>query len=115
MIPIQWTRDSVVTAGRLVDQLRDAGREDLVASAVTVVSDKGQSLKASAEQIASWREWFTDTTGTIINVPFDEHIAEDGVLRWEALHDNTQRALVRVAAAISHAFSYRVSQTGAVQ
>ncbi|WP_147915194.1 MinD/ParA family ATP-binding protein [Ruania zhangjianzhongii] len=115
VIPIQWTRDSVVTAGRLVDQLREAGREDLVASAVTVVSDKGQSLKASPEQVASWREWFTDTTGSIINVPFDPHIAEDGVLRWDALQEGTQRALVRVAAAISHAFSHRVSQTGVRQ
>ena len=115
VIPIQWTRDSVVTAGRLVDQLREAGREDLVTSAVTVVSDKGQTLKASPEQVAAWREWFTDTTGTIINVPFDPHIAEDGVLRWDALQEGTQRAFVRVAAAISHAFSQRVSQTGVGQ
>lgn len=115
VIPIQWTRDSVVTAGRLVDQLREAGREDLVASAVTVVSDKGQSLKASPEQVAAWREWFSDTTGTLINVPFDAHIAEDGVLRWDALQEGTQRAFVRVAAAISNAFSQRVSTTGVGQ
>lgn len=47
--------------------------------------------------------------------PFDAHIAEDGVLRWDALQEDTQRAFVRVAAAISHAFSQRVSQTGVGQ
>ena len=104
VIPISWAEDVVRSAGRLIDQLRETGHEDLVARAVTVVTGR-TSTDATAPQIRQWRDWYTEQTAAVIEIPYDSHLAGGGAIVYNQLAPSTRRAYLRVAAAVARGFT----------
>jgi MinD-like ATPase involved in chromosome partitioning or flagellar assembly len=104
VIPISWAEDVVRSAGRLIDQLHETGHGDLVAGAVTVVTGR-RGADVTGPQIAAWREWYTAQTATVIEIPYDAHIAGGGAIVYSELAPATRRAYLRVAAAVATGFT----------
>lgn len=100
VIPLQWAQDSVESAGRLIDQLRAAGHEDLVRRAVVVATNDGRG-RAPAKEVAIWREWFKRTCGVVTEIPFDAHLAQRSVINYSSLSEPTRTAYTHVAGAIA--------------
>lgn len=104
VIPLSWAEDKVVTAGRLIDQLEQMRRGDLVRRAVTVVTGAPGS-SVTAEQIATWRAWFEERTAGVVEVPIDAHIAGGGPILFDQLAPATRRAYLAAAAAVGRVFT----------
>lgn len=104
VMPMRWSRDHVASAGVMIDRLHAIGRGDLIPRAVTVVSHAAGEYvdQASAPK---WREWFRDSTGALLEIPFDPHVAAGEALRYDRLAPLTQRALLALAAEVSRHLS----------
>jgi MinD-like ATPase involved in chromosome partitioning or flagellar assembly len=100
VIPVSFKPDSVVSAGRLIDQLRAYGRGDLVERAVTVISNGGDSNQQPAD-VARWSAFFERTTAAVVHVPFDPHLAVGGPISFDQLAGTTRRAYLRAAAEVA--------------
>ncbi|MCL3863025.1 ParA family protein [Actinotalea sp. K2] len=105
VIPVRWAADVVVSAGRLIDQLRANGHGDLVSRAVTVVTGASAPRADLAGQVAQWRDWFTAQTAAVLEVPYDRHLAVGESIVYGDLDPSTRRAYLRVAAAIARGFA----------
>lgn len=100
VVPVRWSADHVVPAGRMFDQLVASGREELVRSAITVISHTRDEY-VDRENAPRWRDWFDQATSGVLEVPYDPHIAAGSTLRMDQLAPATQRAYLRVAAEVS--------------
>lgn len=100
VIPLQWTQDSVESAGRLIAQLNEAGYTSLTRRAITVVTKKG-GPEADPKQIAHWRDWFNQMTSGIYEIPYDRHIAEGGAITYSRLAEPTRQAYLHLAGGIA--------------
>ncbi|WP_147794710.1 cobalamin biosynthesis protein CobQ [Cellulomonas sp. Y8] len=109
VIPLSLKPDSVLSAGRLIDQLRAYGRDDLVEHAVTVISDSGESGQAPAD-IARWSAFFEETTAAVVHVPFDPHLNVGGPITFDQLAPATRRAYLRAGARVAQVLSARPGQ-----
>lgn len=110
VIPMAWSADQVLQAARLVDQLHQMGRSDLVSRAITVVSGPW-GTQTTRTDVATWREWFSQTAA-VIEIPTDRHLAGGGPLDREQLARSTRRAYLAAAAAVAAQFA-ATSQFGA--
>lgn len=104
VIPVSWAEDVVLSAGRLIDQLRQTGHSGLVARAVTVVTGR-PSTDASTAKIAQWRDWYTTQTAAVIEIPYDAHIDGRGAIVYAELTGPTRRAYLALAAAVAAGFT----------
>jgi MinD-like ATPase involved in chromosome partitioning or flagellar assembly len=109
VIPLSLKPDSVLSAGRLIDQLRAYGRADLVERAVTVISDGGESGQAPAD-VARWSAFFEQTTAAVVHVPYDPHLNVGGPIAFDQLAAATQRAYLRAGARVAQVLSTRPGQ-----
>lgn len=105
VIPVRWTADVVVSAGRLVDQLRANGHADLVSRAVTVVTGSPVPRAQSGEQVLEWQRWYAEQTAAVVTVPYDRHLAVGDAIVYGDLASATRRAYLRLAAAVSRGFT----------
>lgn len=101
VIPLQWTQDSVESAGRLIAQLNEAGYTGLTRRAITVVTKKG-GPEADPKQIAHWKDWFNQMTSGIYEIPYDRHIAEGGAITYSRLAEPTRQAYLHLAGGIAN-------------
>ncbi|WP_402377994.1 MinD/ParA family ATP-binding protein [Isoptericola rhizosphaerae] len=104
VIPTRWSEDCVTRAGKLVDQLRASGHGDLVERAVTVVTGP-PATEATADDIRTWRAWFTETTAAVVDIPMDKHIGGGGPIVHEHLAPAARRAYLSVAARVAEQFT----------
>ena len=104
VIPVRWAADVVISAGRLIDQLRANGHGDLVARAVVVVTGTTAPRPGAASQVTQWRDWFTEQTAAVVEVPYDRHLAVGEAIVYDDLAAPTRRAYLRLAAAVAHGF-----------
>lgn len=104
VIPLGWAEDKVITAGRLIDQLRQLGHGSLVERAITVVSGQ-PGTQSTPQQIAAWSAWFTEQTSAVVTVPWDRHIAGGGPITYSTLRPVTRRAYLTAAAAVAQQFT----------
>lgn len=100
VVPIRWQQDHVLSASRMFDQLIESGREDLVRSAITVISHAPGEY-VDRQSAPKWRSWFEASTAAVLDVPSDPHIAAGGAMRYDRLAEGTQRAYLAVAAEVS--------------
>lgn len=105
VIPLRWTADVVVSAGRLVDQLRANGHGELVSRAVTVVTGNSVPRAQSVEQVLEWQRWYEEQTAAVVTVPYDRHLAVGDAIVYGDLAAATRRAYLRLAAAVSQGFT----------
>lgn len=105
VIPLRWTTDVVVSAGRLVDQLRANGYGELVSRAVTVVTGNSVPRAQSVEQVLEWQRWYEEQTAAVVTVPYDRHLAVGDAIVYGDLAAATRRAYLRLAAAVSQGFT----------
>lgn len=105
VIPLRWTADVVVSAGRLVDQLRANGHGELVSRAVTVVTGAPAPRAQSVEQVLEWQRWYEEQTAAVVTVPYDRHLAVGDAIVYGDLAAATRRAYLRLAAAVSQGFT----------
>jgi MinD-like ATPase involved in chromosome partitioning or flagellar assembly len=105
VIPVRWTADVVVSAGRLIDQLRASGYEDLVSRAVTVVTGAAPPRDQSAEQTDEWRRWYAEQTAAVVSIPYDRHLAVGDAIVYGDLAASTRRAYLRLAAEVVRGFT----------
>lgn len=103
VIPIAWAEDKVITAGRLIDQLRQMGRGDLVRRAVTVVTGPW-GAQTTATQMQEWRAWFAEQTADVVQIPTDAHISGGGPMTHGELAPATRRAFLTAAARVGAQF-----------
>lgn len=96
------TRDEHAEAGALLLEAladRDERSAALADEAVVVVSESNDSARATeAEDV---RNGFSKLAREAVSIPYDPAMV-DGVLRYDALRANTQRAWLRAAAAVAH-------------
>lgn len=104
VVPLQWTQDSVESAGRLIAQLNEAGYTSLTRRAITVVTKKG-GPEADPKQIARWKDWFNQMTSGIYEIPYDRHIAEGGAITYSRLAEPTRQAYLHLAGGIANGFN----------
>ena len=104
VIPVSWAEDVVLSAGRLIDQLRETGHSPLVARAVTVVTGR-PCTGASAAKITQWRDWYATQTAAVIEIPYDAHIDARGAIVYSDLTGPTRRAYLALAAAVAQGFT----------
>lgn len=104
VIPVSWAEDKVVTAGRLVDQLREMGRDDLVERAVTVVTGPWGAGTTPA-QVRSWKAWFEEQTAAVVQIPTDARIGGGGPIVYDELGAATRRSYLFAASHVSGVFS----------
>lgn len=105
VIPVRWTADVVISAGRLIDQLRANGHGDLVSRAVTVVTGNTAPQPGQAGQVEQWRAWYAEQTAAVVEVPFDRHLAAGEEIVYGDLRPATRRAYLRVAAEVARGFT----------
>jgi len=105
VIPLRWTTDVVVSAGRLVDQLRANGYGELVSRAVTVVTGNSVPRAQSVEQVLEWQRWYEEQTAAVVTVPYDRHLAVGDAIVYGDLAAATRRAYLRLTAAVSQGFT----------
>ena len=104
VIPTRWSEDSVTRAGKLVDQLRASGHDDLVERAITVTTGP-VATDATPEMLRGWRAWFADTTAAVVDVPQDKHIGAGGPIEHKNLGAATRRAYLAAAARVAEQFT----------
>lgn len=105
VIPVRWTADVVVSAGRLIDQLRANGHEDLVDRAVTVVTGASATRAQPLEQVQQWQRWYAEQTAAVVTIPYDRHLAVGDAIVYGDLAAATRRAYLRLAAEVSRGFT----------
>lgn len=105
VIPVRWTADVVVSAGRLIDQLRANGHGDLVSRAVTVVTGASAPRAQSLEQVEQWQRWYAEQTAAVVTIPYDGHLAVGDAIVYGDLTSATRRAYLRLAASVSRGFT----------
>ncbi|MGQ4510711.1 nucleotide-binding protein [Dermabacteraceae bacterium P13147] len=104
VVPVRWSQDHVISAARMFEQLAASGREELVSSAITVISHSRDEF-VDAQNAPRWREWFEESTAGVFEIPYDPHIAAGSTMRFDLLQPGTQRAYLAVAAEVSRALS----------
>ncbi|MBV7411440.1 AAA family ATPase [Dermabacteraceae bacterium TAE3-ERU27] len=102
VVPVRWSQDHVISAARMFEQLAASGREELVSSAITVISHSRDEF-VDAQNAPRWRGWFEESTAGVFEIPYDAHIAAGSAMRFDLLQPGTQRAYLAVAAEVSRA------------
>jgi MinD-like ATPase involved in chromosome partitioning or flagellar assembly len=110
VIPIAWSEDKVVTAGRLIDQLCETGHEDLVSRGVIVVTGTPGTQTTDAN-VRSWRETLAEQVAAVVEIPPDGHLAGGGPIVRDQLDRGTRRAYLAAAAAVAAQFSAADART----
>lgn len=91
--------DTAQSAAWAIDALRATGREDVVRSAVTVLSDPAP--RRDPQLTARLHDHFGRLTRAVIDVPYDRSLVGGTPLEPDRLSRRTREAWLRVAAAVS--------------
>ncbi len=91
--------DTAGGASWTLDSLMQSGRQDKVASAVTVLSSP--SKVPDAALVARLEDHFRRRTRAVLHVPYDPALVDGGPILMESLSSATWEAWLRVAAAIA--------------
>ncbi|WP_432524021.1 chromosome partitioning protein [Kineococcus sp. SYSU DK006] len=96
--------DTAQSAAWLIDGLRAAGKEEIVANAVTVLTanpQKGRAQRKADEELNQrlYRH-FRSATREVVTVPHDSALVGGGPINMELLQDGTREAWLRAAAAV---------------
>lgn len=90
--------DTALSAGWLAQALQRAGREELLSTAVTVLSAPVATQRDLHKQ---FREHFAKLTRAVFTVPFDPALDDGRPIDYNALSDATHEAWLEVAAAVA--------------
>jgi len=90
--------DTALSAGWLAQALQRAGREELLSSAVTVLSAPVATQRDLHRQ---FRDHFAKLTRAVFTVPFDPALDDGRPIDYNALSDATHEAWLEVAAAVA--------------
>lgn len=101
VIPLQLGLGDTVDAGRMIDQLKAQGREDLVRGAIGVI---GGRVDADPKDARLRRQWLESQVRTIVQIPHDPALMADE-LRLPHLAPATRRAFRRLAAEVAAGFN----------
>jgi MinD-like ATPase involved in chromosome partitioning or flagellar assembly len=98
VVPSTYELDAAYSAAWMLDHLCTAGREDLVAGAVTVLSPASPQIDKDvrAELIKHFSR-----TAAVVEVPYDPGLVGGGPIDYRALSEASRRAWVRVASVVS--------------
>jgi hypothetical protein len=91
--------DSAETAARLLDHPEQTGRRELVRRAVAVVTLPSRRQDANPRVI---ERHFAQRCRTVLRVPYDRHLDSGAPVDYPALHAESRRAWLRVAAAVAN-------------
>jgi MinD-like ATPase involved in chromosome partitioning or flagellar assembly len=96
VVPSTYELDAAYSAAWMLDHLCAAGREDLVARAVTVLSPASPQIDQDVrgELIKHFAR-----TAAVVEVPYDPGLVGGGPIDYPALREASRRAWVRVASA----------------
>lgn len=87
-----------------LDWLETNGYRDLTRNAVAVVNMVGDS-SGNRVDLDRLRQHFASRCRTVVEIPFDDHLATDGEIHLEMLQRSTQDSLLELAAAVGGRFS----------
>lgn len=99
VLPITLDPDVAQAAAWTLDALAAAGRADLVAGAVTVLSPS--TTPSTAEASARLLEYFAARTAVVVEVPADSELAGGRRVVYGRVTEASRRAWVAVAAAVA--------------
>ncbi|NAZ84567.1 chromosome partitioning protein [Kineococcus indalonis] len=96
--------DTAQSAAWLIDGLRAAGKEEVVAGAVTVLTGNPQKGRAQRKEDEGLNQrlyrHFRSATREVVTVPHDGALIGGGPINMELLQDSTREAWLRAAAAV---------------
>lgn len=91
--------DTAQSAAWLIDALRATGQSDAVEQAVTVLAAPART--ADPQLSRRLHDHFGALTRTVLDVPHDPVLVPGGPIAYDALNTTTQRAWLRVSAAVA--------------
>lgn len=94
--------DGTRSAAATLDWLDAHSRSDLVTGAVVVVSAVRRGGAVDVDRVV---EHFTGRCRSVLQVPYDPHLAEGAQFDLDALRPATRRAYVELAAAVADGFT----------
>ncbi len=92
------TEDSAKAAFATLDTLHQLGFADKAKNAVVIIN---QTAQPNADRIARMLSLFAGVAREVVLIPFDPHLAEGEVIRWEEIATETKDAYVHATAAIT--------------
>jgi MinD-like ATPase involved in chromosome partitioning or flagellar assembly len=104
VVPSTYDLDSAYSAAWMLDHLCAAGRADLVATAVTVLTPTSPRVDGDAREELHKH---LARTGTVLEVPYDPRLSGGEPIQHSRLSDASNRAWLRVAATVSRGLSAR--------
>src|SRR3954454_6614779 len=103
--------DTALSAGWLAQALQRAGREELLSTAVTVLS---APVATQHDLHKQFRDHFAKLTRAVFTVPFDPALDDGRPIDYNALSDATHEAWLEVAAAVADGLCGLPPAAGAV-
>ncbi|MFK4299166.1 MinD-like ATPase involved in chromosome partitioning or flagellar assembly [Arthrobacter sp. GAS37] len=114
VIPTTAGPDSLWAVSMLIDQLEAMGRADLVNTAIVILTDANPADATSASRQKAL-DWLGTWARTIVEVPYDGHIAARSTIDYRLLAEPTRNAFLEAAALIAEGLTNRGHQPPATE
>jgi len=111
VIPIKWKSLSCAAAVQMLEELERQGEwaDHLTRNAVVAVSHGPGEVNRDVEK--RLRPYFESRAAAVIDIPTDQHIAEEGALDHAALQPATRRSALELASRVAEQIGARLLQT----
>jgi MinD-like ATPase involved in chromosome partitioning or flagellar assembly len=109
VVPIKWKSLSCAAAVQMLEELDRQGpaAQDLIRHTVVAVSNGPGEVNKDVEK--RLRPYFESRAAAVVDIPTDNHIAEEGALDHAALQPATRRAALELAARVAEQTGIRLA------
>lgn len=105
VVPVKWSASSCMAAVQMLEELQGTEVEPLVRNTIVAVSNGPGDVKKETRE--KFQDYFQQRARAVVEIPTDQHIADDGPIDHNALGEKTQLAALRLAAEVSNVLADR--------
>lgn len=103
IVPVKWSRSACVPAVQMLEDLQNnPDTQDLVRNTILVASNGPGETRSGARE--KFYNYFADRVRAIIEIPVDNHIAEECPIEHHLLSEATRRQTITLCAKIAEVF-----------
>lgn len=105
VVPVKWSASSCMAAVQMLEELQGTEVEPLVRNTIVAVSNGPGDVKKETRE--KFQDYFQQRARAVVEIPTDQHIADDGPIDHNALGEKTQLSALRLAAEVSNVLADR--------